>query len=278
MISASAGSFYDELFVKLNERMKLHGFTDATIKTYNQAIKQFLAFCEKSSLNLTKNAVKYYLLSLNKERNTARLYYSALRFFFKEVLNNPFSLEEIPVKKRPKKLPEVLTKEEVKKLIDFINNDKHKLIVKMLYSSGLRLSELINLKRKDIDVEERIIHVKGGKGIKDCKTIIGESLLLDLLKYYSTNDFKTDYVFEGRRGKYSKKSVQAILKKAGKAIGKRVTPHMLRHSFATHLLEQGTSLRTIQELLGHSSVRTTQVYAKISSNKLKEIPNPLDNL
>ena len=263
---------------KLNERLILHGFSNSTIKTYVTAIRNFIGFCNKNSLNLSKEAVKYYLLSLDKEANTVRLYYSAIKFFFKEVLEKDFSSYEIPIKKAPKKLPKVLTKEEIRTIIKSINNEKHKLIIKLLYSTGLRVSELINLRRKDIDVNERIVYVYGGKGNKDRKTIIGESLLIDLLKYYSNTNFKTEYVFEGRKGKYSKKSVQAILKKAGKTIGKKVTPHMLRHSFATHLLEQGTSLRVIQELLGHSNLRTTQIYTKVSTKKLKEVMNPLDNI
>jgi len=267
-----------KLLIKLKKRLILHGFSSATIKTYTLVIKNFIKFCNKSSLNLSKDAVKYYLLSLDKERNTIRLYYSAIKFFFKEVLENPFSLNEIPLKKKSKKLPKILTKIEIKKLIDSLENLKHKLIIKILYSTGLRLSELINLKRKDIDVNEKIIYVNNGKGNKDRKTIIAESILIDLLKYYSITTFKTEYVFEGRKGKYSKKTVQTILEKVGRKIDKKVTPHMLRHSFATHLLEQGVSLRIIQELLGHSNIRTTQIYTTISTKKFKDIVNPLDKI
>jgi integrase/recombinase XerD len=148
----------------------------------------------------------------------------------------------------------------------------------LLYSAGSRLQELIDLKRKDIDFERGIINVRKGKGKKDRITLISESLKLDLLKYYSNNLFKTEYIFEGRNGKYTKKSFQKVLEQGGKKAGINITPHMLRHSFATHLLEQRTDIRHIQKLLGHSDLKTTEIYIHISTKDLSKIKSPLDNL
>jgi site-specific recombinase XerD len=202
----------------------------------------------------------------------------AIRFFFLEVLKKPLNLEEIPLMKKENKLPKLISKENIKIMIDSCENLKHKLIIKFLYSSGLRLSELLNLKRSDIDFDNNLILVRQGKGTKDRMTLLSSSLKNDLLKYYSNYEFKTNYVFEGRKGKYSKKSVQKILERLGKKIGIKIHPHMLRHSFATHLLENGTDLRYIQKLLGHSSSKTTEIYTHVANNQLKNIKSPLDNL
>ncbi len=256
----------------------LRGYSYETKKAYVFHVKKFLEFVDKSRLNLSYESVKSYLLSLNVSVNTCRLAYSAISFFFSEVLKNPFSTFEVPIKKKEKKLPHVLSKEIIKELIESCENLKHRLVLKLLYSSGLRLSELLNLKKQDIDFERKIINVKAGKGKKDRITILSDSLKNDFLKYYSLNLFKTEYVFEGRKGKYTKKSVQKVLDKLGKAKGIKVHPHMLRHSFATHLLEHGTDIRHIQKLLGHSDLATTEIYTNVSNNDLSKIKSPLDNL
>lgn len=268
----------EELLQKLKERCILRGFSKQTIKSYIYNVSKFLEFIEKSGLNLVQGSVKSYLLSQNVSINTSRLQHASISFFFREILNKPFSLEEIPIKKKEKKLPKVISKEKIKQMIEITENLKHKLVIKLLYSSGLRLQELINLKRKDIDFERNVLNVRKGKGNKDRITLISEGLKLDLLKYYSNTNFQTEFVFEGRHGKYTKKSVQKILDLAGKKLGIKVTPHMLRHSFATHLLEVGTDIRHIQKLLGHSDLSTTEIYTHVSTKDLSKIKSPLDNL
>lgn len=268
----------ERLLQKLKERCILRGLSKQTIKSYIYNVQRFLNFIEKSRLNLTKDSVKSYLLAQNVGINTSRLQYASINFFFREILKKPFSFEEVPIKKKEKQLPKVISKEKIKQIIELTDNIKHRLIIKLLYSSGLRLQELINLKRKDIDFERNILNVKKGKGNKDRTTLISENLKMDLLKYYSNNIFKTEYVFEGRNSKYSKKSVQKVLDLAGKKIGIKVTPHMLRHSFATHLLEAGTDIRHIQKLLGHSDLKTTEIYTHVSTKDLSKIKSPLDNL
>jgi len=268
----------EEYLEKIKKRCILRGFSNQTIKSYCYNVGRFLDFIKKSGLNLSSESVKSYLLIQNVGVNSSRLQYASISFFFREILNKPFSFEEIPIKKKEKQLPKVISKEKIKEMIDLTENLKHKLIIKLLYSSGLRLQELIDLKRKDIDFERGIINVKKGKGKKDRITIISDYLKLDLLKYYSNNLFKTEYIFEGRNGKYTKKSVQKVLDEAGKRIKIKVTPHMLRHSFATHLLEQGTDIRHIQKLLGHSDLKTTEIYTHVSTKDLSKIKSPLDNL
>jgi integrase/recombinase XerD len=268
----------EDYLQKSKERCILRGFSRQTLNSYLYYISKFLEFIEKSRLNLNKEGVRSYLLAQDVGTNTSRLQYASISFFFREVLNKPFTLEEIPIKKKEKQLPKLISKEKIKQMIELTENLKHKLIIKLLYSSGLRLQELINLKRKDLDFERNLINVKKGKGNKDRITLISESLKLDLLKYYSKENFKTEHVFEGRNGKYTKKSVQKVLDEAGKRVRIKVTPHMLRHSFATHLLESGTDLRHIQKLLGHSDLKTTEIYTHVSTKDLSKIKSPLDNL
>jgi len=266
----------DNYLRQLNDICILKGFSKDTIISYSFQIRKYLSFVDKNSFNLDIESVKYYLLSLDLSVNSMRLSYASLRFFYKEVLHKPFSLEQVPIKKKPKKLPRLLSKDQILLMINNTNNLKHKLIIKLLYSSGLRLNELINLKRKHIDFDKNIINVINGKGKKDRITLLSNSIKLDLLNYYSNHQFKTDYVFEGRKGKYSKKSVQKVLENSSKFLDLKVNPHMLRHSFATHLLEAGTDIRYIQQLLGHSDLKTTMIYTKVSLNELSKLKSPLD--
>ena len=266
----------NEFIKKLSEKCRLKGFSKQTENAYCYHVSCFIDFLDKNRLNLNLEGIRYYILSKDISVNSARLIHAAIKFFFYEILNKPFTNQEVPVKKKEKTLPKVISKEDIKKIIENTINLKHKIIIKLFYSSGLRLSELLNLKREDIDFEKNILYVRKGKGSKDRVTIISESLKLDILKYYSKEDFKTRYVFEGRKGKYSKKSVEKVIEKAGKIIKLKIHPHMLRHSFATHLLDQGVDIRYIQKLLGHSDLKTTQIYTHVSNNDLKKIKSPLD--
>lgn len=263
---------------ELRDRCNLRGFSKETLKSYSYHIFKFLDFISKSRLNLNQDAVKSYLLTQELSINSIRLKHASISFFFREILKQPFTLQEIPLKKREKQLPKIISKEKIKLIIGSTDNLKHKIIIKLLYSSGLRLSELLNLKRKDIDFDRNTLYVKSGKGKKDRITLISNDLKLDLLKYYSNYQLDTEYILEGRNGKYTKKSVQKVLDNLGKKAGIKVTPHMLRHSFATHLLEQGTDIRIIQKLLGHSNLNTTEIYTKVSNHNLLNIQNPLDTI
>ena len=182
--------------------------------------------------------------------------------------------------KRDKVLPEVLTKDEVQLMISTTSNLKHKCIIMLIYSAGLRVSEALNLKVTDIDGKRQMIIIRKGKGKKDRNSLLSKKILLYLREYYILHKPK-DYLFEGAYGgTYSATSVLKIVKRAAKQAGikKKVTTHTLRHSFATHLLEQGTNLRYIQSLLGHESSKTTEIYTHITSKGLDNVLNPMDDM
>ena len=213
---------------------------------------------------------------LNKNPSSVRKDLFAIKFFFDYVLGQKL---DIPNPKKNSPLPEILTAEDIKKLIKNTSNVKHKLIIKMLYGCGLRVSEIINLKKEDLNFEEDLVHIRLAKGKKDRFVKIPNSVKDELIKF--TDFYNERYLFfSNRGGKLTSATIQAILKNAAKRAGikKRVYPHLLRHSFATHLLEQGTDLRIIQKLLGHSDIKTTQIYLQISQASIKNVKSPLDSL
>ncbi len=268
----------EKLLEEMAAECELRGFSHRTTKLYSYILGRFLDYCLSKRLSICISAVKSYLLSLRVSNNSSRIHHAAISFFFRNVLGKEFTIENVPLKKRYNALPKVIAQEKIKQIIDTTNNVKHRLIIKILYSTGIRLQELINLKREHIDFERNQVLVKRGKGNKDRVTLLSPSLKDDLLIYYAQTNFSTPYLFEGRKGKYSKKSVQKILENKGKEIGIKITPHMLRHSFATHLLEAGTDIRYIQKLLGHANIETTEGYTYVSNVKMKNIANPLDKL
>ena len=200
------------------------------------------------------------------------------------MVGNDWSVKHIPYQKKHKTLPVVLNRKEVEAFFSVIKNPKYHAIAATLYSAGLRLSECLNLKIKDIDSKNNIITVREGKGFKDRQTILSKKLLYILRDYYRTSIVKPiTYLFPQKDNPYlpfSKRHTQRFISEAGIAAGihKPVSPHVLRHSFATHLLEYGTNLRKIQVILGHNSLRTTAVYTHLAKNFLKEVTSPLDTL
>lgn len=253
--------------------LKLRGFSQNTIKAYCFYMREFLKNYEPTPENAKLFIVKKIESGLSKR--SANIIRASLVFFFKEILKKELEIKSI---KTEKKMPEILTKEEVKRLIEAVVNEKHRLIIKLFYSTGLRLSELTELKVKNIHFNEKI-GITTGKGNKERVFIIGEALTKELLSYVKDKT-PNDYVFTGPKGKLSHRAVQKIVKKAAERakIGKNVRPHTLRHSFATHLLESGEDIRKIQELLGHSNLSTTQIYTHVSKEELKKVKNPLDAL
>jgi len=265
----------------LETELKIRGYSKETQKSYLFYNSKFLKFIKKEPEKINKDDIKLYLAELineDLEPKTISLVKSSLLFFYNEILNKNI---KIKTPKIPKKIPIVLTKEEVKKLIGSINNITHKLIVKTIYSSGLRLSEVINLKIKDIDFKDNVIWVRGGKGSKDRMIITSKSLLGELEVYIRDNKLKKeDFLFSNTGKKYSPRTIQLIIKKGKEkaCIEKDIHTHTLRHSFATHLLESGVDIRKIQELLGHADLSTTQIYTKVSEKELKKIKSPLDEI
>ncbi len=265
-------------------KLILKKYAKSTAKTYISMFEKFMDFYRNQNINnLNEKDIKNYLLQLSKtDKSSSFLNQSinAIKFYYEVVLQMPNRFYDIerPIKK--KTLPKVLSKEAIFKMIQVTTNIKHSCIISLLYSSGLRKSELLNLKLTDIDGKKMTIRIENAKGGKDRITILSKGLVEKLRSYWTEYKTKT-YLFEGQKGKkYSAESVSKIIHKASvKAkILKRVTPHMLRHSFATHLLEDGVDLRTIQLLLGHSSIKTTEIYTHITVNSLISIKNPLDSI
>ncbi len=274
----------NEWVSKLEMELKLRGFSENTINMYVLHTKNFLGDLRKDPKKITEDDVKNYVSrKIVDEKLSSRTIASiiaALRFFFHEVVKNP--VVNIRPPKQEKKLPVVLTKEEIRRMIDAATNLKHKLLVELLYSSGLRISECLNLKVKDIDINTMTGVVRGGKGNKDRVFIISERVAEDLRSYINSNQLSPeDHIFTGTDNtkmtpRAAQKIISTLAQRAG--INKKVTPHTLRHSFATHLLEQGVDIRKIQELLGHANLSTTQIYTKVSTRELRKIKSPLDSI
>ena len=201
--------------------------------------------------------------------------------YFKTCRDTKIEIDKIHRPKRAKALPNVLSKEEVKKILDAHSNLKHKAMLSMIYSCGLRRSELLNLKFSDIDSKRNIVIIRQSKGKKDRITPLSAKILDLLRSYYKEYSPKT-YLFEGqeKNTQYSARSLEEVLKKSVRlaSINKPVTLHWLRHSYATHLLESGTDLRYIQELLGHNSSKTTEIYTHVSTKNIQQIKSPFDDL
>ena len=233
--------------------------------------------------SIDEKRIRNYLLSLirqDKSESYINQMINSIKFYYEVVMEMPNRFYSIERPNKKQRLPKVISKEEVGYIIQNTNNIKHKCIVSLLYSAGLRRGELLNLKFEDIDSKRMVINIKGGKGGKDRITLLSESVLNDLRIYYK--EWKPEvYLFEGKSGvKYSGASVVKIVQNAANKanIKKKVTPHMLRHSFATHLLEDGTDLSYIQVLLGHNSTQTTEVYTQVATNNIKAIKSPIDSL
>ena len=272
----------DEYF----EMLKIKRYSSNTINTYKKAFGDFINYFQSKELDkITERDIRNYLLYLIEKRKVSASFQNqiinAIKFYYEKVLKLdklPYIYIDRPFK--DKILPTVLSEEEVQRIINCIDNLKHKTIILTIYSAGLRISELINLKVSDIDSGRKAVIIKGAKGKKDRNSLLSEKLLLYLRKYYKEYKPKK-WLFEGQLGEqYSDSSIYNILysacKKAG--INKKVSVHTLRHSFATHLLERGTDLRYIQELLGHSSSKTTEIYTHITRKGMEQIKSPLDNL
>jgi len=258
-------------------------YSQSTIQTYTFFIADFINFHTKTPLaELTNRAVELFIETVFMERNysvsSQRQFISALKIF--TVFCPQTKIHNLSLE-RPKKsrmLPSVLSQEEVLRIIQYTQNIKHRAILTLLYSCGLRIGELINLKLIDFHIDRKQLIVKKGKGRKDRYVSLADSFLPLLSNYYHSYQ-PTIYFVEGQNGgKYSAESIRSFLRKSCKKAGirKPVTPHTLRHSYATHLLENGVDLRYIQTLLGHSKPETTMIYTHVQRKDLMEIQNPLD--
>lgn len=266
--------------VKLRQEMRLRGFSQKTIKSYLLYIEACLRFTGKSAREVRGEDVRRYLEQLaetGKSASTLNCAYSALQFYFGVVLHRTFFMH-IPRVKKPHKLPAVLAKEEVMRMIESMKNLKHKCMIQMLYGTGMRVGELVHLRMRDIDFERNCIRVVQGKGAKDRQALLPKTVR-ETLERQAKIKQGGDFLFTGYDGgRLTEATIQKVVAQAAvrAGIAKMVTPHTLRHSFATHLLENGTDIRYIQELLGHAKLQTTQIYTHVAASAIGGIASPLD--
>ncbi len=269
----------------MEQKLHLKGYAKPTCKTYLDQFKRFLLFYNHYAANeLSESEIRNYLLYLVEKkkvsRSTQNTAINAIKFFYEIVLmqeRKVYYLER-PLKERT--LPQVLSQEEVAVLFTVTENIKHKAMLMLLYSAGLRRGELLRMRLGDVDFNRGVVFIKGGKGRKDRQSILA-NVMMPVLKKYLEEHKPTYWLFEGvGGGQYGERSIQQVLMQAKEKAGIKaeITLHTLRHSFATHLLEAGTATRYIQELLGHESPLTTEIYTRVTRFALEKIKSPLDQL
>lgn len=260
-------------------------YSENTIKTYTEALRVFLQFFSYKELDEIGNEDiitfnNEYILKKGLSASYQNQMVNAVKLFFQTVQNRRLDIEKIHRPKKSKTLPNVLSKEEVKAILEVHGNIKHRAMLSLIYACGLRRGELLHMKISDIDSKRNIVIIRQSKGKKDRIVPLSQRILEMLRDYFRACKPKY-WLFEGQAGEqYSEKSLQSVLKQALKKAGirKPVSLHWLRHSYATHLLESGTDLRYIQELLGHNSSKTTEIYTHVSTKNLQQIKSPFDDL
>ena len=261
-------------------------YGESTIKTYCEAISGFLAFTVDNPVTEISNAdmVRYVnecLIARGLSHSCQNQAVNAARLFFREIIRTKIDCGKLERPRREHKLPNVLSKEEVKKILEVPANMKHRVMLSVIYACGLRRSELLNLKPVHVDSKRQLLLIINSKGKKDRVVPLSERITVMLREYYKTYRPK-EWLFEGQSPgtRYSEQSLQSVLKQALAKTGirKPVTLHWLRHSYATHLLESGTDLRYIQEILGHKNSKTTEIYTHVSTKSLQKIKSPFDDL
>lgn len=278
----------EQVLQRVREALTLRGYSPKTRKVYLGQLRRFLEWCGDGRARIPDDPGergRAYLLELIERRGISKSYQnqvvSALRFLCESVLGQPALALRIPRPRKESRLPAVLSQDEVARLIGRARNPKHRALLVLLYSAGLRVGEVVRLRPGDLDMDRGLVRVRGGKGDKDRYTLLARRAR-DVVRIYREAYPSDRWLFPGgRSGRHlTTRSVQRVVKRAAEAAGieKKVTAHTLRHSFATHLLEGGTNLRIIQELLGHQSARTTQVYTHVARSELESVRSPLDNL
>ena len=270
------------LFVQL---LQVKRYSTSSIETYVSAFRQFLThFVNTDVDSLNKKQIEHYINFMVTNRKISVSYQkqlvAAVKFWYQDVLGKKMQLDYLYPDRGEFKIPVVFSQAEVKLILANSENLKHKAILATVYSCGLRVSELTNLKITDIDSNTMTVTIRQSKGNRDRVVVLAEKLLVLLREYFKEYKPK-DYLFEGRAsGRYSERSVQQLLKQilTKLKINKQGSVHSLRHSYATHLIEQGTDVRFVQELLGHKSIKTTLIYTHLTDPAKRKIKSPLDNL
>ncbi|MCW3792952.1 tyrosine-type recombinase/integrase [Paenibacillus sp. LS1] len=267
----------------LQKALTLRGYSRKTIKAYCNQVERFLSSLALKDTDVTSSKVQTYCLGLLEQgisHSSVNQTISAIRFYCKHVLHHPTEIQYIRPKKQIK-LPKVMSEKEVAQLLKSVTNLKHKTILFLTYFSGLRVGEVVRLQCSDLDIERQTLIVRQGKGQKDRRTLLS-NLAWEIVQEYITEYRPNRWLFPGQSSDrhLTERSVQKVFEEARQRAGivKKVSIHALRHSFATHLLENGTDLRYIQELLGHTSARTTQRYTHVSMKNIQRIQSPLDRL
>lgn len=264
---------------KTERELKIKNYSPKTLKSYLYGLREYFSFKNNNFTELDQENIKNFLLHCQNKGTSPQsrnLFLGAVKFYYRNVIKNSQKIE-IQSAKKPKSLPTVLSRSEVTRILESPKNVKHKLLLSLAYGAGLRVNEVTELKVQDLDFEELTVHIKRAKGQKDRISVMSESLV-DNLKNLVAGKAATDIVFASERGgKLTTRTAQKVFENAlcASGIKKSATFHSLRHSFATHLLENGTDMRYVQELLGHVNIRTTQIYTQVTNPKLKNIKSPL---
>lgn len=263
----------------LVRELRRRKYSEKTIETYLRCVQSFLRWVGKPINRISKADIQRYLESLSAlAGSTINVHHMAIRFLFEEVLRKRIWVD-IRYSKIPKRLPRVLSQEEVSLLFSHVKNQKHLLMLQLMYGAGLRVSELIGLRKKDFFLDKGYGFVRGGKGNKDRLFVVPAVLNGTLGEILNGLREDNTSVFSGRDGEYSSRTIQQIVKAAAKEAGlKGVHPHTLRHSFATHLIERGEDLLSVQALLGHASPETTMTYVHLAGPRMLNVQSPLDSL
>lgn len=269
----------ENIFDKTGQVLRLRNYSPKTRKAYLLYIKKYVTFAKDKNIKDKQAAIEEFLLD-NHERGkspqTINLALNAVKFFYAEVLKSPQKID-LKFAKRSKKLPVILSRTEIGKIIRATENPKYRLMISLGYACGLRISEVVGLKVGDLDIDELVVHIKEAKGKKDRISVLPKKLQNDLRNFVAGKSTDELVFTSNRGGELSTTSLQKMFRKSleKSRINKNATFHSLRHSFATHLLENGTDVRYVQELLGHSNIRTTQIYTQVTNPKVKSIKSPL---
>jgi site-specific recombinase XerD len=266
--------------------MELRGLSYRTQDSYLMCCRQFVAHYMKSPEQLGATETKAFILYRLRERRASPsslgVYVAALRFLYRVVLRNPDAVEDLPRPKVPIRLPVVPSREEVRQILSTVRSLKYRTILMVAYGAGLRVSEVCRLQLADIDSEQMVLHIRGGKGGKDRLVPLSPRMLAALRRYWAKTRPPSTWLFPGRgpEAPITKDAVRKVLKCAVKELGltKQLSLHSLRHGFATHLLEDGEDLRVLQTILGHSHIQTTAHYAQVTTQRLRKVRSPLDRL
>ena len=272
-----------QTFTPFQRLMAIKRYSPATIKTYVGLLAIFQTFVGKTSIQeLDTPALLNHVLRIVEAKqytySSHKQLISAIALYLKEMHRRPVDFRPVYPTRRPQPLPEILSIREVKAILAASRNLKHRAMLTLVYALGLRSGELIHLRIADIDGERKLVHLKGTKGNKDRILPLPDSLR-DLLREYYLKYQPKEYLFNGqKRATYSPQSLRKVFENACQKVGicKKVTLHSLRHAYATHLLEAGTDVRVIQQLLGHNSIRTTMIYTHVTTRNLMKVPSPLD--